>query len=93
VYTGHNGDARRDAWERAVLGHALAGPLPPQAALAPWVGQQAALGPLAVAAAAWTARTGRLPGGGRIAPGRPGLVHAVARGGSQVALVIGPPPP
>jgi hypothetical protein len=92
VYTGDNGDGPRDAWERAILEAALSGHVPPSAALARAAGQQAALGPLGVVAAAWTARTGRVPGGGRVRPGTPGLVHAVARGGTHVALVIGPPP-
>jgi 3-oxoacyl-[acyl-carrier-protein] synthase II len=92
VYLARNGDEPRDAWERAIVQHGLSSHAPPGAALAGWLGQQAALGPLALAAATWTARTGRLPGAAPIAAGCPGLVHAVARGGSQVALVVGPPP-
>jgi 3-oxoacyl-[acyl-carrier-protein] synthase II len=94
VYTALNGDAPRDAWEAAVVGNGLSARVPPGAALAPGLGQQAALGPLALAAAAWTARTGRLPGdAGPVAAWCPGLVHALARGGNEVAVVVGPPVP
>ena len=73
IYTGENGDARRDAWERRVLsGSALS--VPAAAALARLCGQTSALGPLKVLAATGTA---------------PALVHGLARGGAQVALVIG----
>jgi hypothetical protein len=76
--------------------------------LTPVAGEHAGLGPLRVAAAAWTARMGRLPGIAslreprddardvaagpgvhRVPPG-PGLVHAMARGGDAVALVVAP---
>jgi 3-oxoacyl-[acyl-carrier-protein] synthase II len=96
VYTSRNGDAERDAWEADVLADAL-GNDRPRTSLVTAFGQQAAAGPLAVAAAAWTARTGSWPArdGGPppdVARSRPGLVHALARGGTHVALVVGPPP-
>jgi 3-oxoacyl-[acyl-carrier-protein] synthase II len=77
VYTGDSGDARRDAWEARLLDSALATPPPRSVGLARRFGQSSALGVLKVHAAA-------LEG--------PALVHGLARGGSQVALVIGPPP-
>ncbi len=73
VYTGENGDARRDAWEVRVL-EGVAGDAH-TVALARCFGQTSALGPLKVVAAAESA---------------PALVHGLARGGSEVALVIGP---
>jgi 3-oxoacyl-[acyl-carrier-protein] synthase II len=73
VFTGENGDTRRDAWEARVL-DAAAPRVPRGLALARQFGQGSALGPLKVTAAA--------------AQG-PALVHGLARGGSQVALVIG----
>jgi 3-oxoacyl-[acyl-carrier-protein] synthase II len=98
AYVSAGGDAARDGWERRVVDAALGAR--PAAALAERVGTHAGSGALAVAAAAWTARTGRLPGTSR-GPERPlldeppgiGLVHGLARGGIHVALVIGPPPP
>jgi 3-oxoacyl-(acyl-carrier-protein) synthase len=74
VYTGEGGDARRDAWEARVLEEG--GPRAPHGpALARQFGQSSALGALKVFAAASTG---------------PALVHGLARGGSHVALVIGP---
>ena len=75
VYTGDNGDARRDAWEARVLDAAVAGT--PRVALGRHLGQSSALGPLKALAASATA---------------PALVHGLARGGAQAALVIGAPP-
>jgi 3-oxoacyl-[acyl-carrier-protein] synthase II len=74
VFTGESGDTRRDAWEARVL---EAGGVRARRgpALARRFGQSSAVGPLKVVAAA--------------AQG-PALVHGLARGGSQVALVIGP---
>jgi 3-oxoacyl-[acyl-carrier-protein] synthase II len=93
AYMALNGDAPRDAWERAMVSDGLSSLVPPGVALAPGLGQQAALGPLALGAATWTARTGRMPGhAAPIAPRCPGLVHALARGGNEVALIVGPPP-
>jgi 3-oxoacyl-[acyl-carrier-protein] synthase II len=92
LYDSANGDALRDAWERHILAAAL-GSAPPAASLAGVFGQHAGLGPLAVAAAAWTARTASLPDPEAGAPAAvrrgPGLVHGVARGGGHVVLVIG----
>lgn len=98
VYASASGDGPRDAWERRILDGAPATAGRPAAALARLVGSHAGVGALAVAAAAWTARTGRLPAaGGAEGPPLPvprgaGLVHGVARGGTQVAIVVAPPP-
>ncbi len=105
VYASANGDAARDAWERALLDIALAPHRPPLTSLHALVGHHAGLGTLRAGAAAWTARSGLVPlpaGSGdvgeaapyRLAPvaSRSGLVHAVARGGNHIALVVGPPP-
>lgn len=93
VYCSASGDRARDAWERRLLAAGLAPARPPATSLAP-IGQHAGAGALRVAAAAWTARSGRLaPGSGATAPSTVaaarGLVHAVARGGTEVALVVG----
>lgn len=95
VYSSISADAPRARWEAAVLAAAFgAGPVPPLSALALSLGRHAGLGAMRVAAAAWTARSGLLPGHGtsatdvrRVRPGR-GLVHGLARGGTQVALVV-----
>jgi 3-oxoacyl-[acyl-carrier-protein] synthase II len=90
VYDSASGDTARDAWERAVLGAAFGSFLPPVASLAPMLGQSSAIGALRVAAAAWTARSGLLPGAPvRRVSGATGLVHGIARGGTHVALVVG----
>jgi 3-oxoacyl-(acyl-carrier-protein) synthase len=74
IQTGENGDGPRDAWEARVLEEA--GLRAPRGpALARQFGQGSALGPLKVAAAASRG---------------PALVHGLARGGSHVALLIGP---
>lgn len=97
IYASASGDAARDAWERRLLDAALGPHRPPRTSLAPLLGHHAGLGALTVAAAAWTARGGRLPG---VSAGQgtldavergPGLVHGVARGGTHVALVVRPP--
>jgi 3-oxoacyl-[acyl-carrier-protein] synthase II len=75
VYAGTNGDVHRDAWETRVLEDAVPG-TPAGPSLARQFGQTSALGPIKV-----------LAGAG--AP--PALVHGLARGGSEVALVIGGP--
>jgi 3-oxoacyl-[acyl-carrier-protein] synthase II len=91
AYSSANGDAPRDDWERALLARAL-GREVTTASLAGRLGQHAGLGALRVAAAAWSATSGRLVDPPMdVAPG-PGLVHGVARGGSHVALVVGPAP-
>jgi 3-oxoacyl-[acyl-carrier-protein] synthase II len=91
LYVSASGDARRDDWEAGVLAAAL-GPVPlPARSLAPRVGHHAGLGVLHVAAAAWSARTGLLPGpGGDAAAGATGcgLVHGLGRGGGHVALIV-----
>jgi 3-oxoacyl-[acyl-carrier-protein] synthase II len=91
VYASASGDGRRDAWEARVLAGAL-GATPPSVSLAAVLGHHAGLGALHVAAATWTARSGLLPRVGGDAPVRvtgEGLVHGLARGGGQVALVVG----
>jgi 3-oxoacyl-[acyl-carrier-protein] synthase II len=88
AYGSSSGDAPLDAWERALLAHAL-GPEVTVASLARHFGQHSGLGALRVAAAAWSASAGRLvdpPIG--VSPG-PGLVHGIGRGGTHVALVVG----
>jgi 3-oxoacyl-[acyl-carrier-protein] synthase II len=103
VYASASGDRARDAWERTLLARALAPERPATTSLASLVGHHAGLGAMRVAAAAWTARAGLLPvidgaaGDGRAAAVRlervlpgPGLVHGIARGGTHVALVVGP---
>jgi 3-oxoacyl-[acyl-carrier-protein] synthase II len=93
VYTSASGDQARDTWERALLEAAIGARRVPTAAPRLVFGQHAGVGALAVAAAAWTAGTGVLPPWGQDMPlgvSGPGLVHAVARGGDHVALVVGP---
>jgi 3-oxoacyl-(acyl-carrier-protein) synthase len=94
VYASLSGDEARAAWERAVLEAALGSPVLPTLGLRSLLGQHAGAGALTVAAAAWTARTGRLPvadgetaGPRRVVPG-PGLVHALARGGDHAVLIV-----
>jgi 3-oxoacyl-[acyl-carrier-protein] synthase II len=95
VYASASGDQARDAWERRVR-EARLGERVPFGAPARILGRHAGLGPLRVTAAAWTARSGRLwAAGGEaalepVATGR-GLVHALARGGVEVALVVEAP--
>jgi 3-oxoacyl-(acyl-carrier-protein) synthase len=90
LYVSASGDAPRDAWEARVLAAAL-GPRPvPAVSLAALLGHHAGLGALHVAAAAWSAREGSLPGGD--GAGRSGagcaLVHGLGRGGGHVAVVV-----
>jgi len=92
VYASCSGDDARDRWEAELL-DAVLPPAAPVATLARLLGRHAGLGALRVAAAAWTARSGLLPVTNgttrveRVRPGR-GLVHGLARGGLQVALVV-----
>jgi 3-oxoacyl-[acyl-carrier-protein] synthase II len=95
VYASASGDPARDAWEQrvreSVLDPGVAVGVP-----ARLLGRHAGLGPLRVAAAAWTARSGRLPSAAPAGGLRPvgrgrGLVHALARGGIEVALVVEAP--
>ena len=73
VYAGENGDVRRDAWEDGVLSGCALGTARAPA-IARQFGQTSAVGPLKVLAAAGVA---------------PALVHGLARGGAEVAIVIG----
>ena len=75
------GDALRDRWERTLVEAALGAHGPRTQALGPIVGRHSGLAALAIAAAAADAA----------AAGAPALVHAVARGGSQVCLVVSGP--
>jgi 3-oxoacyl-[acyl-carrier-protein] synthase II len=89
IYVSASGDVPRDAWESRVLAAALGPRAVPTASLAGMVGHHAGLGALHVAAAAWTARSGALPTGrGPARVSGPGLVHALARGGGHVALIV-----
>ncbi len=92
VYASLGGDPARDAWQARVLDEALAPHRPPRASLRPWLGEHAGVDVLSVAAAAWTARSGRLPADdgepARRVPGGQGLVHGLARGGTEVAMVV-----
>ena len=103
VYASANGDRLRDNWESALLAESLAPHRPPASALSMLTGHHAGMGAVRVGAAAWTARSGLFP---VVSPNAAsaateirrvsttaGLVHSVARGGSQVAIVVGPPPP
>lgn len=93
IYTSVSRDADRARWERAVLDRAFDGAPPTLCDVEAVIGHGAGAGAMAVAAALWTARTGRLP---RLEPrpgesvaGFPGLAHGLARGGTQVAVVVG----
>jgi len=91
VYDSASGDAARDAWQARLLDGALAPAEPPRASLRPRLGAHAGVGALGVAAAAWTAGAGRLAGAAdsaRAVRRGPGLVYGVARGGTEVALVV-----
>ena len=72
------GDALRDRWEQALVAAALGGGPPRAGAPAHLAGRHSGLAALAVAAAAADAA----------ASGAPALVHALARGGTQVCLVV-----
>ena len=76
VFTSANGDGPREAWERALLDRALAPHRPPQRSLSLPGGRHSGLAARSIATAATEA-------GDRLA-----LVHAVARGGNQVAIVV-----
>lgn len=95
VYASASGDQARDAWEQQVREARLGGRVP-FGAPARLLGRHAGLGPVRVATAAWTARSGRLWAAGgegvvrAVPPGR-GLVHALARGGVDIALVVEAP--
>jgi 3-oxoacyl-[acyl-carrier-protein] synthase II len=79
VYTSANGDGPREEWERALLHCALAPHRPPQRSLSLPAGRHGGVAARSVATAATEA-------GDRLA-----LVHAVARGGNQIAIVVAGP--
>jgi 3-oxoacyl-(acyl-carrier-protein) synthase len=79
VYTSASGDAKREQWEEALLDRALAPHRPPRRSLSLAAGRHSGLAARVVATAAAEA-------GDRLA-----LVHAVARGGNQVAIVVAGP--
>jgi 3-oxoacyl-[acyl-carrier-protein] synthase II len=76
VYTSANGDGPREEWERALLDRALAPHRPLQRSLSLPAGRHSGLAARSVATAATEAGDGLA------------LVHAVARGGNQVAIVV-----
>ena len=76
VYTSSNGDGPRDEWERVLLDRALAPHRPPQRSLSLPAGRHSGLAARSIATAAAEAGSGLA------------LVHAVARGGNQVAIVV-----
>jgi len=76
VYTSANGDGPREEWERALLDRALAPHRPLQRSLSLPAGRHSGLAARSVAIAATEAGDGLA------------LVHAVARGGNQVAIVV-----
>jgi 3-oxoacyl-[acyl-carrier-protein] synthase II len=79
VYTSANGDGPREEWERALLHRALAPHRPPQRSLSLPAGRHGGVAARSVTTAATEA-------GDRLA-----LVHAVARGGNQIAIVVAGP--
>jgi 3-oxoacyl-(acyl-carrier-protein) synthase len=79
VYTSASGDGPREAWERALLDAALAPHRPPQRSLSLPAGRHSGVAARSVTTAATEAGAGL------------GLVHAVARGGNQVAIVVAGP--
>src|SRR4029453_3161802 len=79
VFTSASGDAEREAWEEALLDRALAPHQPPRRALSLAAGRHSGLAARVVATAAAEASDGLA------------LVHAVARGGNQVAIVVAGP--
>jgi 3-oxoacyl-[acyl-carrier-protein] synthase II len=91
AYLSAGGDGGRDAWQARLLAGAFGESRLPSSSVRPWFGEHAGAGALSVAAAAWTARSGRLlelDGSSRAVPAGPGLVHGLARGGTEVALVV-----
>ena len=77
VFASTSGDEPRDRWEDALLDAALAPHRPPRAAMSALVGRHSGAAALSLAAAVRSA-----------GDGAPALVHAVARGGTHVALVV-----
>lgn len=76
VYTSASGDEPRDRWEEALLDAALAPHQPPRTAMSALVGRHSGTAALSLAAAL------------HAADGGPALIHAVARGGTHVAMVV-----
>ena len=77
VWISASGDGPRDRWEQALLEASLRPARPPQTALGSRVGRHSGLGALAVAVSALDSSSRG-----------PALVHAIARGGSHVAMVV-----
>src|SRR5438132_459320 len=77
VWISASGDGPRDRWEQALLEASLRPARPPQTALGSRVGRHSGLGALAVAASVLDSSSRG-----------PALVHAIARGGSHVAMVV-----
>jgi 3-oxoacyl-[acyl-carrier-protein] synthase II len=76
VYTSASGDAPREAWEQALLDRALGPHRPPRRSPSLPAGRHSGLAARSVASAAAEAGDGLA------------LVHGVARGGNQVAIVV-----
>jgi 3-oxoacyl-(acyl-carrier-protein) synthase len=76
VYTSASGDGPREAWEQALIAAALAPHRPPQRSPSLPAGRHSGVAARSVASAATEAAEGLA------------LVHAVARGGNQVAIVV-----
>jgi 3-oxoacyl-[acyl-carrier-protein] synthase II len=87
VYDSASGDTVRDAWQSRLLARALAPAEPLRASLRSRLGTHAGVSAMGLAAAAWTTGSGHLPWRGAAARG-PGLVYGLARGGTEVALVV-----
>jgi len=77
VWISASGDGPRDRWEQALLEASLRPARPPQTALGSRVGRHSGLGALAVAASVLDSSSRG-----------PALVHAIARGGNHVAMVV-----
>jgi len=90
IYVSASGDGPRDVWESRVVATALGDRSVPSVSLASLVGHHAGVGALHVAAAAWTAQSGRLPTstGATARVSGAGLVHGLGRGGGHVALMV-----
>jgi 3-oxoacyl-[acyl-carrier-protein] synthase II len=85
-------DDALDAWETRLIAAVFGTDPPPSTSLGGLFARHAGTGALRVAAAMSIARSGRLPASGTAARGNLGLVHGIARGGTEVALVVGPAP-
>ena len=76
VYASASGDGPRDRWEEALLDAAFGPHRPPRASLSSLVGRHSGTAALSLAAAL------------RAPAGTLALLHAIARGGTQVAMVV-----